>query len=425
MLIHILTSSRSLLAKLRGLKQKAFLQIFPTINKFYTRIFLRELSQSREPTLLNDFRTFTFYDILTRFPAIASLNKDKNYFLLHASYGDKWCILSFLPEHFNIYPNSFVLACHQDRGLIEIFLGPTVTANRCIFIDQKTLINLSFYFRPLSRLSMPLADGSYSDSDKLIVTSFFINHGLPPGSIRHLHLVYYPYFNELFSLHGVCYGTLLKVLLYLPASSNSCLPAFYSEQDLQAAKTISGCSGLSVASPLLPAVLLNVVNFSHASLSTAQISLLVSMLEALGYRVLLNVTQSSRSEEFVSLVAAQHREAVLVSVPPSLLALVCDNVHAVIGVLGGAMNVAVQFSGSHVLSLQTSAMFTGCSEDELCGEWGKEKIWEWYNKCWPCLHKGRVVENKFIGNPETLGDCELINAIRPFLDQIGSAGLAN
>jgi hypothetical protein len=66
---------------------------------------------------------------------------------LHASYGDKWSILSFLAEHLILYSNSFVIACHQDRGLIEIFLGPTTTAERFNFIDQEHLNKLSGFFR--------------------------------------------------------------------------------------------------------------------------------------------------------------------------------------------------------------------------------------------------------------------------------------
>lgn len=416
--------NQSFIDRLREWKHKAFWRSFLAINKVYAKIFSCKLGRCRELTRLKDFRTYSFEDILTLSPAIASLNKDKNYFLLHASYGDKWLILSFLPEHFNLYPNSFVIACHQDRGLIEIFLGPSITADRFIFIDQEHLNNLSSFFRPVSMISMPLADIWYTEGCKMVVTSFFLSRGLPPGSIRHLHLVHYPYFNELYSLHGVSYGTLLKVLLYLPASAKSCPPTYYSQQDYQAAKVISCSSSSSSASPLLPAVLFNVVNFSAMPLAAAQISLLTSMLEKHGYRVLLNVSQSDGSEELSSLVVAQHRETVLVSVPPTLLALVCDNVHAVIGVLGGAMNVAVQFSGSNVLSLQTPAIFTGCSEDEFLGEWGKENIWEWADQDWPCLHPGRVVENKFIGDPEILGDADLVDAVKPFLEKIGSVRLA-
>lgn len=408
---------RSFIDRLRGWKQKAFWRSFLAINNVYTKIFSRELSRFK------DFRTHSFEDILSQSPAIASLNRENNYFVLHASYGDKCSILSFLAVHFNLYSNSFVIACHQDRGLIEIFLGPATTAERFIFIDLDPLNQLSGFFRPTSRLSMPLADIEYTEGCKMIVTSFFIDHGLPPGTISHLHIVYYPYFNELLDLHGVSYATLLKVLLYLPAATKSSLPAYYSEHDYLAAKGISRSSSLSASSPLLPAVLFNVVNFSQVPLASAQISLLTSILERHGYRVLLNVTQSAGFEELTSLVAANHREAVFVSVPPTLLALVCDNVHAVIGVLGGAMNVAVQFSGSHVLSLHTLTNFTGCSEDELFGEWGKERIWEWVDKDWPCLHPGRVVVNTFIGDPETLGDAELVNAIKPFLEKIGSVPL--
>lgn len=412
MAFRYLASNRSFLDMLRGWKQKALGRSFPIINNVYTKVFFCELSR------LKDFRTLSLEDILSQNPALASLNKEKNYFLLHASYGDKWSILSFLAEHFDLYLNSFVISCHQDRELIEIFLGPAITADKFIFIDQDSLKRISDLFRPVSMLSMPLADTWYSEGCMHTVTSFFIAQGLPRGSIRHLHFVYYPYFNELFNLHGVSYGKLLKLLLYLPAAAKSRPPAFYSEHDCQAAQAISRSSSPCASSPLLPAVLFNVVNFSHMSLAPPQISLLASTLETHGYRVLLNVTQSSSSEEWASLVTAHHRETVLVSVPPALLGLVCDNVHAVIGVLGGAMNVAVQFSGSHVLSLQTPALGTGCSEDEYLGEWGKERIWEGVDQDWPCLHPGRVVVNSFIGDPSTLSHKALTETIQSFLHQL-------
>lgn len=403
--------NESLLDTLRSWRHTVLWRPFLAINNVYTRIFSRELGRLK-------YLQAPFEDILSRTPFTASLNKQKNYFLLHASYADKWHILSFLSEHLHLYSNSFVIARHYDRGLIEIFLGQGITADRFIFTDQETLDQLSRFFRPVSSLTMPLADTWYTGGCKHTVTSFFIAHGLPPGSIRHLHFVYYPYFNELFNLHGVSYGKLLKILLYLPAAAKSSFPSYYTELDYQDAKAISGSSSPGASSPLLPAVLFNVVNFSHARLTAAQISLLTSTLEDNGYRVLLNVTQSTDSNELASLIASHHREAVLVSVPPTLLALVSDNVHAVIGVLGGAMNVAVQFSGSHVLSLQTPAIGTGCSEDELLGEWGKEKIWELYDKDWPCLHPGRVVVNTFIGDPSTLSKESLTHAVRSFLRQL-------
>lgn len=408
---------RSFVASLRGFKHKVIWRSFIAINNVYTKVFARELSR------LKNRLTLSFEDILTQSPAIASLDKVNNYFLLHASYGDKWSILSFLNEHFNLYSHSFVIACHQDRGLIEIFLGPSITTERFIFIDRDSLDHLSSFFRPVSMISMPLADTWYTEGCKHTLTSFLIDNGLPPGTIRHLHFVYYPYFNELYNLHGVSYGKLLKLILYLPAAAKSCSPAYYSEKDHLAAKDISNSSSFSTSSPCFPAVLFNVVNFSHMPLAASQICLVISTLEIHGYRVLLNVTQSTDSEDLASFVS-YHRGAVLVSVPPSLLALVCDNVHAVIGVLGGAMNVAVQFSGSHVLSLQTPAVGTGCPEDELLGEWGKERIWEWVDQDWPCLHPGRVVENKFLGDPESLGDAELVNSIKSFLKRVGSVELA-
>jgi hypothetical protein len=408
---------RSAAIKLRSWRGKALWSAYLAINNAYTKIFSKELRNPYELSRLKDLRT-SFENILFSSPGLAVLSREKNYFLLHASYGDKWNVLSFLEEHFSIYPNSLVVARHQDRELIQIFLGQDRTAERFIFIDQDLLNHLSSYFRPVSMLSMPLADTWCTEGCKHTITPYFINHGLPPSSFRHLHLVYYPYFNELYNLHGVSYGKLLRLILYLPATSKSRQPSFYSDQDVRSAEAISRCANSNSSSPFLPAVLFNVVNFSQAPLSTTQISLVTSTLEKNGYRVLLNVTQSASSEELETLVASHHSESVLVSIPPTLLALVCENVHAVIGVLGGAMNVAVQFSSAHVLSLQTPSVGTGCSEDELLGEWGKERIWEWVDQDWPCLHPGRVVVNKFIGDPTTITVKTLSETVQSFLHEL-------
>lgn len=414
----MVVSRLSFVDKLRGLKNAVFWRSFLAVNKISAKVFQVEPRRYREVRYWCNSRSL-IEEILDSNPAISRLDKEKNYFLLHASYGDKWCILSFLGEHFKLYPNSYVITCHSDRELIRIFFGVATTDTRFIFISQNDLDTLSGYFRPVSLTTVPLADMWYTDGCKMTVTPFFVDHGLPPGTIRHLHVVYYPYFNELYNLHGVSYATLMKLILYLPAAARPSPPVFYSAQDYRAAKAIVNEIPASVTSRRhAPAVLFNAVNFSQASLSLSQISLLSSALEDNGYRVLLNVSQSADSEEFASLVATRHPEAVLVSIPPTLLALVCDNVHAVIGVLGGAMNVAVQFSRSHVLSLQTPAMFTGCSEDELLGEWGKENIWTWVDQDWPCLHPGRVVVNTFIGDPSVLSDESLAHALHSFLIQL-------
>lgn len=327
----------------------------------------------------------------------------------------------FSRSHFRFYQNSFVIACHEDRELIEVFLGKAIIDERLFFIDRESLNHLSGFFRPVGMLSTPLADTWLGADGTLTVTPSFLVHGLPSGTIRHLHIVRYPYFSDLFCLHGVSYGSLLRTVLYLPATAKPCFPAYYRSRDYVMASAIAkSCNYAGFLSSSSPAFLFNVVNFSHASLSASQISLLISVLEAGGYRVLLNVSQSDGLEELEAAVAARHHDAVFVSVPPELLALVCDSVFAVIGVLGGGMNVAVQFSHSHVLSLQTPAMFMGCSEYELLGEWGNERIWEFYDRDWPCLREERIVQNKWIGDPLALSDEQLRDTMTDFLSLLPS-----
>lgn len=355
------------------------------------------------------------YSILLSINATLNIDKRLNYFILYASYGDKWNILSYIGIHLNFYSNSRIIACDLDRSLISIFLEPNVIAQYFIFIDQLALNNLSSKFTSISKVSLPLANAYFAEGCKATVTSYFLEHGLPPGSIRHLHIIYYPYFNELYNLYGVSYGTLLKTLLYLPAAVMPEGPRFYTDKDVSQAIEISQTyAGSKTVRP--PAILLNVVNFSQASLSIDQISLLIANLELHGFRVLLNSTQSPRAAELENMLT-KHSESAVVNIPSRLLALVCDRVHAVIGVLGGAMDIAVQFSSAHVLSLQTPALWTGCSEEELLGNWGKEKRWEQIHLDWPCLRDDRVVRNVFVGDPEVLADHILEAHLNNFIDK--------
>jgi hypothetical protein len=244
-----------------------------------------------------------------------------------------------------------------------------------------------------------------------------MKHGLPAGTIRHLHLVHYPYFGDLYMLRAVTYGTLLKTLLYLPNSAQPNQPAYYTDAELQSAHDISSVQNLPTnCENLLPAVLFNVVNFSHASLSLEQINLIVTTVENSGYRTLINVAQHPQRAD-IETIAELHSNAVVVEIPPKLLALVGNNVASVIGVLGGAMNVAVQFGRSHVLSLQTPGIRIGCSEGEQYADKGKESLWQWVNEDWPCMYPGRIVENRYIGDPLILQNDDLVAVITAFLDR--------
>jgi hypothetical protein len=53
------------------------------------KIFTSELSQAREPSPIKDPRNLSFEHTLSQRPAIASLNKERNYFFPHTRYGEK------------------------------------------------------------------------------------------------------------------------------------------------------------------------------------------------------------------------------------------------------------------------------------------------------------------------------------------------
>lgn len=363
------------------------------------------------PSLIQDVNSLNSYcdtRIFEENKCFLKLNKLLNYFILSASFADKWFILSYLNDHFKIYKNSRVISCQKDKDIIKLFISEQIINERFLFFEEDELNSILKYFRPVSKVSTQIVDSWFKEGCQHTITPFLIKNGLPPGTIRHLHEVYYPYFNELACVHGVSRGILLRTILYLPYSSKSQQKLKYHKTDYAEAYKIAG--------PQKQFILFNIVNYSHVELTTKQIKYITSLLGRKKLLVLLNTSGSSLSDKQKEKLG-DISNARLIDVPGRLLALVSNKAFAVIGVLGGAMNIAAQFSSAHLLSLQTPARGIGVAENELLGKWGRERMWEWWDQDWPCIKNGRVILNKFIGDPATLKTQHLATIIEEFIEE--------
>jgi hypothetical protein len=394
-------------ARIQNIRERVVNRLYILVSPVYERIFAAQLKP--------DLYSLSSQDVLSEFVEFNEFDRQLNYFVLHASFGDKWFILSLIQAHLDYYPASRVIAAATDRGLVELFVGKEVAVEKFIFIEQAALNRLSSYFRPISKVSTQIADSWFAPGCLHTVTPYLLQNGLPAGTIRHLHLCYYPYFNELFNLHAVGYITLLRTLLYLPFSAKPAMPEFYSEADFRAVEEIANSPTASEDSR--PALLFNVVSFSHTALSLEHVSTVVSVAESMGFRVLVNAAQSQILPDLHSVLSA-HRHSTVVSVPPRLVALVSDKVCGVIGALGGAMSIAAQFSRSHLLSLQTPALGTGCAEEDLFAGKAKRNLWKLADQDWPCLHPGRIMQNVYVGDPAVLPCEKLAATTRAFLQEV-------
>jgi hypothetical protein len=398
---------RRLGARIQNIRERVVNRLYILVSPIYERIFAAQLKP--------DLYSLSSQDILSEFVEFNEFDRQLNYFVLHASFGDKWFILSLIQAHLDYYPASRVIAAATDRGIVELFVGKEVAAEKFIFIEQATLNRLSSYFRPISKVSTQIADSWFAPGCLHTITPYLLQNGLPAGTIRHLHLCYYPYFNELFNLHAVGYITLLRNLLYLPFSAKPAMPRFYTKEDFQVVEEVANPA--SASKEPRPALLFNVVSFSHAALSLEHVSTVVSVAESMGFRVLVNAAQSQILPDLHSVLSA-HRHSTVVSVPPRLVALVSDKVCGVIGALGGAMSIAAQFSRSHLLSLQTPALGTGCAEEDLFAGKAKRNLWKLADQDWPCLHPGRIMQNVYVGDPAVLPCEKLAATTRAFLQEV-------
>jgi hypothetical protein len=393
-------------AILKEIKAKIYKKGYFYFTNKIRKYFPELVQEENNPSNYSDAR------ILLENNCFKNLNKSLNYFILSASFADKWFILSFLEEHLILYKSSKIIALKEDIEIIKLFIPEKLIEERFIFFSEKELGSFLKYFRPISKVSNQIIDSWYTEGCKHAITPFLIKNGLPPGTIRHLHEVYYPYFNELACVHGVSRGILIRTILYLPSSAQSQQSLRYSNEDFKNAFEIIGQKNNKTD----PFILFNIVNFSHVEFSTKKIKELSCLLSKKKFTVLLNIAESK-------LTANEKKElgdipgAILIAIPGNLLALVSSKAFAVIGVLGGAMNIAAQFSDAHLLSFQTPARGIGVPEEELLGKWGKERMWEWWDQDWPCISKGRVIINKFVGDPEELQIQELESIINNFIQK--------
>jgi hypothetical protein len=383
--------------------------------KLYKRsyIYFKNKNNKYFPESFHEERkAFNYNDaeVLSETKCLSELNKSLNYFILSASFADKWFILSFLKQHLLLYKSSRIICLEKDIKIINLFIPDRLIKQRFIFFGENELDSILHFFRPISKVSTQITDSWYTKGCEHTITPFLIKNGLPPGTIRHLHEVYYPYFNELACVHGVSRGILIRTILYLPSSAQSQQSLIYSNEDFKNASEIIGQKNIKTD----PFILFNIVNFSHVEFSIKRIKEISFLLSRKKFTVLLNIAESK-------LTANEKKElgdmpgVILIAIPGNLLALVSSKAFAVIGVLGGAMNIAAQFSNAHLLSFQTPARGIGVPEEELLGKWGKERMWEWWDQDWPCIFKGRVIINKFIGDPEALQMQELASIINIFI----------
>lgn len=349
---------------------------------------------------------------------LRGLPSNHNYFVLHASYCDKWLILSFLVPHFNLYPASRVIADKMDRPLVEIFFDRHDVASRFVFIDSKKLAKLNSFFGPKSRLSAQLIDWSEVDC-ALTISPYLLKNGLPPQALRSLHLIYYPYFMELMNLHGVTYGVLLRTILYLPSHAKPACPRFYDASHTERTyQLLAQCKNAeSILEDNKPVVLVNPVNFSHEGLTNDQLESLIATTKSNGFTVLLNYAHGAYSDAIHEL-SRNSNSVHIVSIPPDLLALVSSFACATIGVQGGGIGVSTIFGKSHSLSLQTAAKFVGCDFESYLGGWSGERFWEWIHQDWPCILEGRVIINEPIPDIAKFSCDQLECLLQHFFDSI-------
>lgn len=341
--------------------------------------------------------------------------EDAAYFLFYASFGDKWLIASFLESFFDAYPKVRIVASELDREFLRIFVGSQRLGANFIFLSQETIVKFSDNIIPGSAITDPIFINPKSQSQ----TDDLLLQGFPPGILRHMHLVKYPYFSDLLLEHGVSYAALQKMILYLPSAVKSKRPAHFCDSDFVLVEEIFPFSSRKNDNKI---VLFNIYNITHLGLTYEQIEKILRIFESREIEVCVNVTNYPFQDRIKNIIAP-FSGVYLVEIPGHVYSLFSQRVDGVFGVMGGAMNATVQFSDTHCLSLHASSesfkknfytIFGGKFSDS------KENVWKYYDQDWPSLFPDRFIENIDIGNPSDFPDEELTQLVFRFCDEISS-----
>lgn len=337
-------------------------------------------------------------------------NPNFSYFLLQASFGDKWMILSFMPEFLIIQKNARILASKKDRELIRIFIGNNEIRRAVIFIEDEKIKEISSLVTVNSAYSAQIVADNY----QLVQTQKIIEKGLPKNIIRHLHIVKYPYFSDLHIVHGIPYADLLKMILYIPANSLGVQPNYYTDEDYTNALDIVKSKFQDDCQKV---ILFNVVNISHQPLSEDQVMSVLKNFADFGYRVLVNMTGNVGASSFAESIENKS-QARCVNIPGHLLALVSDYVTGVFGVIGGAMCVATYFSKSHAVSIFTRAVGYPYGLGDVHAGKVSDNIWKIDGGAWPFIFPGRVAEHVDGENLSAWDDKKIRETVADFVRRI-------
>lgn len=340
----------------------------------------------------------------------ANLDPRYSYFILHASFGDKWCILSFMREFLIIQKNTRILASKKDEELIRIFLGTELTINSIIQLEESDINFISSIITPVSLSSMYI----WQNTSLVTQTEAITAGGFPKNAIRHLHLVKYPYFSDLHLIHGISYATCIRMILSMPSDSVPSQPIFYTEKDKKEAEKLINNVKNRHAKKI---ILFNAYNISHQSLDEDKLYCVIKVFEKHNIQVIVNVSGHPAPDK-IQIILDQTKMSVKITAPGHLLAIISNQCDAVVGVIGGAMNVAVQFTSSHILSFYKNGIGYDFPLNKLFGGHYSDNIWRLYDKDWPSFMDHRVIKFIDFSNTSSLTSENLTLEVENFIHEI-------
>ena len=225
---------------------------------------------------------------------------------------------------------------------------------------------------------------------------------------RIINLNFYPYFSVLRKTYDINPIVLIKSMLYLPSDTKATWPRFFSTNDMVEVDNL-----LSFQCKRPNTILYNPVNHTHYGLSIDQQHELVREIIAHDVCLLINSAESSSvrwlPDDIIESGRVHEKE-----ISAHLLPLTCSRVDGCVGIIGGAMSVALHFSLTDLLIIETKSVYGSYAGP---GKYSALDHWKRFDLDYNCMPDSRYVAHYYHDDPRSSSIDSLKKQVNKFLSK--------
>ena len=259
---------------------------------------------------------------------LKSASKPRRIYLFVGSYGDLYDIASFLTSILTLNPDILIVADYSYYDLLRVFLGNRLLDDFVIFSSNISLQRK----RQIYSLHTNQSTSTLTTCSGIkVYSSIMADHRAVRNSFNHDHIDKVTVYNSIFSTSHMC---------------SPCLPSFFTPEDYLLVDT----SLFSIREKMtsMPSILFTVNTNTHYNFTDDQVLFIVKRFQESSVLPVLNLhgLTDSQVEIFSSICPS-------LSLQGHLMSILIQMFDCISGTMGGALNVAHDFTTTNIVSVLT------------------------------------------------------------------------